>query len=120
MDKRRDCSPPLISQLFAGLTKVALVAFLKDKTGGSRPARRHTFVRQQKYAKVPSPCGGHLLCLISEGSKHDTAQEAGPLPGGLPCSVIYKGKAKSITIVAALPIGEALKSLGLCGGSADY
>jgi hypothetical protein len=23
----------------------------KIKTGGSRPARRHTFVRQQKYAK---------------------------------------------------------------------
>ena len=40
---------------------VALVAFLKDKTGGVRPARRHTFVRQQKYAKVPSPCGGHIL-----------------------------------------------------------
>src|SRR5210317_849041 len=69
---------------------------------GSRPARRHTFVRQQKYAKVPAPCGGHLLCLISEGSKHDTAQEAGPLPGGLPFSAIYKGKAKNITIVASL------------------
>jgi hypothetical protein len=36
---------------------------LKDKckTGGVRPARRHTFARQQKYAKVPSPCGGQLI-----------------------------------------------------------
>ena len=54
---------------------------LKSKTGGSRPARRHTFVRQQKYAKVPSPCGGHLLCQMSESSTNDTAQEAGPLQG---------------------------------------
>jgi hypothetical protein len=54
-----------------GDSPVALVAFLKDKTGGSRPARRHTFVRQQKYAKVPSPCGGHLLCQVSEEFKND-------------------------------------------------
>ena len=72
---------------------VALAAFLKDKTGGVRPARRHTFVRQQKYAKVPSPCGGHLLCRISVSSKDGTAQEAGPLPGGLAFSVTYGGKA---------------------------
>jgi len=70
---------------------VALVLFLKDRTGGVRPARRHTFVRQQKYAKVPSPCGGHLLCRISVSSKDGIAQEDGPLPGGLPCSVIYGG-----------------------------
>ena len=70
-----------------------LNCILKDKTGGSRPARRHTFVRQQKYAKVPSPCGGHLLCLIPEEATNDTALEAGPLPGGLPFSVTYVGKA---------------------------
>jgi hypothetical protein len=32
----------------------------KSKTGGLRTAERHTFVRQQKYAKVPSPGGGHI------------------------------------------------------------
>ena len=51
----------------------ALGFFLKEKTGGLRPARRHTFVRQQKYAKVPAPCGGHLLCRISEASNNDRA-----------------------------------------------
>ena len=42
---------------------VALFAACKRliKTGGSRTARRHTFARQQKYAKVPSPCGGQLF-----------------------------------------------------------
>jgi len=65
----------------------------ENQTGGVRPARRHTFVRQQKYAKVPAPCGGHLLCLISEASTNDTALEAGPLQGGLPFSVTYGGKA---------------------------
>ena len=70
-----------------------LFFILKDRTGGSRPARRHTFVRQQKYAKVPSPCGGHLLCRFSEASNNDSVQEAGPLQGGLPCGVIYRGKA---------------------------
>ena len=65
----------------------------KSKTGGSRPARRHTFVRQQKYAKVPSPCGGHLLCRFTETSNSDSVQEAGPLQGGLPCGVTYRGKA---------------------------
>ena len=73
---------------------VHLRLFLESKTGGSRPARRHTFVRQQKYAKVPSPCGGHLLCLISEASTNDTALEAGPLQGGLPFGVTYRGKAR--------------------------
>ena len=43
---------------------------VKSKTGGLRPARRHTFVRQQKYAKVPSPCGGQLLCRVSETSNN--------------------------------------------------
>jgi len=52
---------------------VALVLFLKNKTGGSRPARRHTFVRQQKYAKVPAPCGGHLLYQFSEKSNNGGA-----------------------------------------------
>jgi hypothetical protein len=33
----------------------------KSKTGGSRTATRHTFARQQKYAKMPSPSGGHIL-----------------------------------------------------------
>jgi len=56
-----------------GGSSVALVAFLKDKTGGARPARRHTFVRQQKYAKVPAPCGGHLLCRFSEKFNNDAA-----------------------------------------------
>ena len=68
---------------------------LKSKTGGVRPARRHTFVRQQKYAKVPSPCGGHLLCRISVASTYDSAQEVGPLQGGLPYSATYRGKAKN-------------------------
>ncbi len=64
---------------------------LKIKTGGSRPARRHTFVRQQKYAKMPSPCGGHLLCEMSESSIDDTAQEAGPLQGpSLQCDLQVK------------------------------
>ena len=54
---------------------------LKSKTGGLRPARRHTFVRQQKYAKMPSPCGGHLLCQSSVTSINDNDQEAGPLQG---------------------------------------
>ena len=36
----------------------------KDKTGGSRPASRHTFARQQKYAKVPSPAEGITLLLL--------------------------------------------------------
>jgi hypothetical protein len=53
----------------------------KTRTGGSRPAGRHTFVRQQKYAKVPSPCGGHLFCRMSESSIDHRAQEAGPLQG---------------------------------------
>ena len=73
---------------------VALVFFMKDKTGGLRPARRHTFVRQQKYAKVPSPCGGHLLCLISEQSTNDIALEAGPLQWGLTFGVTYREKAR--------------------------
>jgi hypothetical protein len=38
---------------------------LKVKTGGSRTAERHTFARQQKYAKVPSPSGGHILLPVS-------------------------------------------------------
>jgi|SRR5210317_1825826 hypothetical protein len=38
---------------------------------GSRPARHHTFVRQQKYAKLPSPCGGHPLCRSSDESNID-------------------------------------------------
>jgi hypothetical protein len=50
---------------------VALVLFLKDKTGGFRPARRHPFARQQKDAKMPSPCGGHLLCQFSEKSSNN-------------------------------------------------
>jgi len=66
---------------------VNLRLFLESKTGGSRPARRHTFVRQQKYAKMPAPCGGHLLCRDSEKSINDTALEAGPLQGGLPINV---------------------------------
>jgi len=54
---------------------------LKNKTGSSRTARRHTFVRRQKYAKKPSTCGGHLLYQTSGASKDDTAQEASPLQG---------------------------------------
>ena len=69
-----------------------LTPIIKSKTGGSRPAGRHTFVRQQKYAKVPSPCGGHLLCLISEASTNDTALEAGPLQGGPPVQCDLWGK----------------------------
>ena len=34
-----------------------LLKFLKEKTGGSRLALLHTFVRQQKYAKGPSRYG---------------------------------------------------------------
>jgi len=60
---------------------VALVLFLKDRTGGVRPARRHTFVRQQKYAKVPAPCGGHVLCRISVASTKNNAQEVDSLQG---------------------------------------
>jgi hypothetical protein len=37
----------------------------KTRTGGSRPARRHTFARQQKYAKVPAPRGGHAYANFS-------------------------------------------------------
>ena len=37
---------------------------VNTKTGGSRAAKRHTFLRQQKYAKVPSPSGGHFVCGI--------------------------------------------------------
>jgi hypothetical protein len=37
----------------------------KIKIGSLRTAGRHTFVRQQKYAKVPSPCGGHLPSRVS-------------------------------------------------------
>jgi len=51
----------------------ALLLFLKDKTGGSRPARRHAFVWQQKYAKAPAPCGEHLLCQFFETSNDDGA-----------------------------------------------
>jgi hypothetical protein len=35
------------------------------KTGGSRTVRRHTFARQQKYAKILSPCRGQYLCLLA-------------------------------------------------------
>jgi len=55
------------------LLPFSLFLKIKNKTGGVRPARRHTFVQQQKYAKVPSPCGGHLFCLISEKSNNDRA-----------------------------------------------
>jgi len=53
----------------------------KSETGSARTARRL------------SPCGGHLLCLMSESSIDDSALEAGPLQGGLPSCVTYKGKA---------------------------
>ena len=36
-----------------GLDWFFLVAKVKDNTGGSRAAKRHPFVRQQKDAKVP-------------------------------------------------------------------
>ena len=35
----------------------ALIVILKATPAG-RPARRYTFVRQQKYTKMPSPSGG--------------------------------------------------------------
>jgi hypothetical protein len=50
--------------------------------------------RRQKVSKKRlSPCGGHLLCLMSESAIDDSALEAGPLQGGLPYGVTYKGKA---------------------------
>ena len=57
---------------------------LKRKTGGLRPARRHTFVRQQKYAKVPSLSRG--LCTFARRIWLPAATEerAGPLHAGLP------------------------------------
>jgi len=55
-------------QLVVNLLPLFFILKIKTRTGGSRPARRHTFVRQQKYAKMPSPCGGHLLCQFSESS----------------------------------------------------
>ena len=56
-----------------GGSSVALVLFLKDKTGSSRTAGRLTFVHAAtKVSKnALSPCGGHLLCRISETSKND-------------------------------------------------
>jgi len=93
---------------------------LKSKTGGARPARGHNLAnagtkckKKQKlkvgssYCQTPyfcpcgdnskqkrlSPCGGHLLCLMSESSIDDSALEAGPLQGGLSFSMTYKGKA---------------------------
>ena len=72
--------------------------FLKDKTGGSRPARGYKLANagaQEKNLIVGSsrtagrltfvhaatkvsknafaPCGGHLLCRISEKSNNDGA-----------------------------------------------
>ena len=76
-------------------SSVALAFFLKDRTGGLRPARRLTFVHAAtKVSKNAfTPCGGHLLCRDSEKSITDTALKAGPLQEGLPLGVTYKGKA---------------------------
>jgi hypothetical protein len=53
------------------------------RTGGSRTARRHTFTLQQKYAKVPSPGGGHVLSLGFSGFQRLKKMESGPFQGGL-------------------------------------
>jgi len=46
---------------------------LKSKTGGFRPARRLTFAHAAtKVSKNAfTPCGGHLLCRISENPSND-------------------------------------------------
>ena len=45
---------------------------LKSKTGSSRTARRLTFVHAAtKVSKNAfAPCGGHLLCQVSETSNN--------------------------------------------------
>jgi len=55
----------------------------KVRTGGLRTARRHTFARQQKYAKVPSPRGGHILLHGFSGFQRLKRMESGPVQGGL-------------------------------------
>ncbi len=47
----------------------------KNKTGGSRPARRLTFVHAAtKVSKNAfTPCGGHLLCQFSQTFNNDGA-----------------------------------------------
>ena len=95
---------------------VALVTFLKDRTGGSRPARRHNFVRQQKYAKMLPPCGGHLLCRISVASTNNNAQKVGLLQGASK-SGVYRQKNEKTSILK-LPIGRGSQEpRGLRGNS---
>ena len=93
-----------------------LISNHKSKTGGSRPARRHTFVRQQKYAKVPSPCGGHLLCLVSVVLTGCGLGDPALALGGPHCSAFLQRKAKNTPEMQNIAGGEDLKGLVNYGG----
>ena len=62
------------------------------RTGGSRTAIRHTFARQQKYAKVPSPSGGHILSPGFSGFQRLKRYGIRPLFGGLSAQLFCSKK----------------------------
>ena len=90
---------------------------LKSKTGGSRPAERHTFARQQKCLLLAEGISfAEILRYPITTELNKAARYRGPL---LRCDLQGKSLITELPMQSATR-GEVLKSLGSCGGNVAF